>query len=325
MAWNKPVTNTKPATQTDTGPYNTTRAKSDDGRYTANPNFSGSEEERQAQLQQLSEEHPYLSQTAQERSQIGFNKGQLSFDERVSTPFFTQIAPFTIGKLLNTDKITPTTSYEDQNLKIDVFVGEANPRYAYMICDPNVKTIDLKTIKRGIGPEQENKDFYNNPKIELTIRKIHSRKPHIVHNQLAKGFNQQYAIQIPYSSTSLDNTKVKDISAVKLFYLPSSTMKNVVEGHNEAFIDNCAKHLVNLPAKEYVQEQLSNAAHEKGYAYDLDERNPKITKHIITTPTEAVYFEHNNRTDDWSVRVEFEANPLIGKEGVHYWRTADKV
>lgn len=317
MAWNKPVTNYEPAKQTDKGPYGSQRVKGDDGRYTSSNSFQGSPQEKQQEFEHLANDsgHPFLSEKAKQRAQLGFNTTALSFDDRISTPFFESVlSQTTFAKLVNNPKITKTTTYEDQNLKIDMFLGEASPEFAFMISDPNVKKIDLKTIKGGLG----DKDFYNYPLIDFTVIKIHSRKPHIINNQTTKGFNDNYLFQILSSDYPRPQNK-DDINAAKMYLVPKSTMKRIIDSHSSDFINSCARHLLNLPATEQVSASLSSEAQKHDYDYEFDDKSdPKLNRHIIQTDTETIYFEQNKNTQDWSVRVEFDAMDFDEDEDVIY-------
>lgn len=313
MAHNDIVTNYKPAVMEDKGPNNTTRQKSEDGRYTANGAFLGSDQEKEQELEGLNEIYPQLSENAMKRSQIGFNQNALSFDDRVSTPLLESILPqTTFAKLVASPKLTKTTSYEDHNLKIDLFLGEAAPQFAFQISDPDVKKIDLKTIKGGLG----DKSFYDYPLIDFTVIKIHSRKPHVINDQVTKGFNDNYLFQVLSSKYPKPQNK-DDINAAKMYLVPKNTMKRIIDSHNSDFVNMCAKHLLNLPKTEDVSASLANEAQKYDYDYDFDNTsNQRLNRHIIQTDTETIYFEQDKKTQDWSVRVEFDAMDFDGDNDI---------
>ena len=316
MGWNKPVTNHEPAVRTDTGPYGSDRAKDESGRYTANPNFQGSEKQKEEELSKLvnNSNHPFLSEKAKARSTIGFDTNDLGFDGKVSTPFLKSIiGQTTFGKMVDKPTVTTTTSYEDQNLKIDMYLGEAAPEFAFMYSDPGVYKLDLKTIKGGLG----DKSFYDYPLIDFTPYKILARKSHEVRNQINKAFSDNYLFQI-LSSDSKIVQGPQDINAAKMYMVSKESMKRILDNHNPNFVKACTQHLLYNPSTEDVTKNLSALAKKYDFEYELNDKKFKTIDHIIQTDTETIHFEQDRKTQNWSVRIEFDAMDFDDDDTIIY-------
>ena len=225
--------------------------------------------------------------------------------------------------MLGSDKFETATPYEDQKLHIDIFAGDPDPKYAFLLNDPNIETIELKTEKRYLGSP----DFEKNPRINLSIRKIHARQPYKIHNQLTKGFNSHYAFNIISSpAKKQDITKANQIDKAILFYTETGDVKSFVKDNGESVIDEFANILKGNPSDDIIEEKFSSLAQAKGITFDPPKRQKNnAVDYTIRMPLP----EDNNqevrgvfgrdRHGDWNILIDFPARSLTNKPSTKAW------
>lgn len=326
--------NTKPAVMTDNGPYGTTRPKSDDGQYTANNAYSGTEAEKEEQLRSLNSTYPQLNERQKARSTIGFDTKALDFDNKICTPVFKAFAKTSIGKILGTENFQTATSYEDQTLKIDVFAGDPDPKYAFLLCDPNVKKIDLKTEKGylGIAPgSDKEKEFMTNPTISLSVRKVIKREyGYQIKNQISKGFNSHYAFNIISSpKQKRDITRPGDINKGILFYVNSEDTHSFINENGGDSIDDFCGIIQKNEDDSFsaIQEKFDELAQAKGL---IREKEPVVNNRMSQLEysdlqkgmTMIFTREEDTRYGNvhWNVLFRFPAKGLLKKPSGRAWK-----
>lgn len=281
MAWNKPVTNREPATQTDEGPYDTTRMKGADGRYTANPDFNGNQKQVEKELNVL-DKHGF-NDRAYSPIYFSTDRAAKAFDEKICVPLFEQYFSKTVGFMHNYTKCIRSTSFEDINLGIDYFClrgkKDVDTEKAFLLFSGNYTTVDLKTMTNGLG----DRDFYNKPNLSLTVRKVLSpsrnRPNYQFDNQLSKHLNGRYVIQVPFSDKKQNDPtfNIRDIQECKIYSMPSGSMKEAIAKHNEPFMDKCMEKFDGFldRSDDEIKQDLEALAQENGYevSYSLGEDN----------------------------------------------------
>ena len=329
MAWNKPVTNTKPAIQTDEGPYGSTRVKSDDGRYTANSNYKGSEENKKAELQELEDTYHLIEKS--ENTDELFKKFQedeqsYSFDKRISVPLFKElIFKTSIGLMIGSETFQVSTSDEDSLLGIDVFAGSKSDN-AYLLSDPDVHKIDIKTVKRALGGNPEERDeFYKHPQLSIEVRRVNANNSSVIQNPLKKHANTHYAFQIPYSEKNSYIATTNDVSKCKIIYMEHKTLNELIANNcDEPFIDKCCKFLKYNLGLDYVEENLSRIAHENKYDFKLvsDKYNDayEITRPLSSdaSQTYTIWFgkKRQKNNQKWQIRVTFPSTLCNNRDDI---------
>ncbi len=183
----KYMKNTKPKVMDDKGPRGETRAKSIDGKYTANPNSSA----------EYVDPYPNIKPTYKRYRKQSYAK----IDERIIEPMYESMMKDIVRRVYGEDGlVVKSTRFEDEKLGIDYFIGVPGKEKAILILDNNVMKVDLKARIKYMDDE----NFYNNPKIKLTLYK--EMRDGYKEDKLTpkNGIHKMYSFMIPFK-----NEKVK--------------------------------------------------------------------------------------------------------------------
>lgn len=308
---NKELKNTAPAVMTDTGPHNSTRYKSKDGRYTANPNYDQGQEPAQ---------NPNQRSNAHKHSD--FNKNTSWFDARISEPCFDTLVKKTgLFSMFSNDLkkgqisvFTKSTGYEDRVLGIDYFLGNASDQNQFLIDEPDIDRIDLKTITKGLGGKR---DFFDHPRVSVTILKSHEDiyKPE-PEDLMSKHQNNVFAFQVLYSSKAKEYIQnPNDIEEAKLYYVKKAALSEYMNKNALMNKSNIRNVFVDQKNKGYNLEDMVREealAKEFGFEKTFDRKNNIITFSLKDKDTGCELLLSEDQTNgERSVRFNFPTKIFI--------------
>ena len=140
--------NTKPTVSTDTDKNGREHNRSEDGRFTANPNYQG----------QNQEQEPAANQHKEIKTNTHYNQTSNEFDRTIAEPCFMAFVKDSLNAMFVGDReegqigvAKMSTEYEDKHLGVDCFIGNAGQENPYLYQEPEVEKVDLKTVKRGLS------------------------------------------------------------------------------------------------------------------------------------------------------------------------------
>lgn len=292
----KQLKNTQPTAMTDKGPNGTTRTKSKDGKYTANPNYQGEKEERKP-----SSSFDYTNEN--------FSKADTDFDQKISTPLFLkEFGPYFLNKYYPGEGavLLPSTNYEDHHLGIDLFLGNASEEYENLIDEPGIDLVDLKTIKEGLG----NKEFFEHPKLTLTLYKMHKRKYGEIDDLLKNHMNTHFAFQVLYSEKKPSQiNSANDIKIAKCYLVGRDALEEELVNKNEQTLNTASNIFARRDIERpEIEKELRAEFGEGNVSKEFDESNGDIFYRITLPEYELILNEETS--GDRQLRIKFPARML---------------
>lgn len=320
----KQVKNTEPAVMTDSGPYGSSRVKSKDGRYTANPNAAQKQD-------------PGKGADSFSANKTNYSDKDTNFDTKIATPLFATAINERLLPIFSANRekgqktvFTQSTEYEDNVLGIDYFLGNAGQN-ENLIDEPDVDKIDLKTIKSGIG----HRDFFDHPKITLTLKKMHVRNNGKITDMIKKHINTHFAFQVLYSDKNIkDVSSADDITEAKLYYTEKPALVKYLNDsitiENDVSTIFARRDLTSLEIKNQLSELATKNGYEFNEAYDKF-HHEKIYQ-ILNSKDGTGLRLHEESSGDRQVRVVFPTkafidNPKLKKATIksYYQRKQNKI
>ena len=304
--------NTKPTVRTDTDSLGRAHNRSDDGKFTKNPNYGQKEEQNSKPIVNTHETR------SNSHVHTGFKEETSHFDKSVSEPCFNSFLRQNLAVMFANDLVegqvsvaTKSTGFEDRVLGIDYFLGNAGQDNQFLIDEPDVDRIDLKTITRGLGG---NRDFFDHPRVSIPVLASHedAYKP-LPENLISKHQNNVFAFQVLYSSKPLEQVQSKaDIEEAKLYYVKKSAIVDYMNASplmkskiGEAFVDKANK-FYNL--EDMVKEMATQLGLEK----PLIKNKRQSTTFVLTDKDSncQLFLTIDKENGDRSVRFNFPTKIL---------------